>query len=149
MRTTSIFSCVITIISNFMTFYETFCCSNIYFQFCFYKYNRFLHFHMVSASLLFIISFFFFFKFIFITCSLKDSKNLSIESFLLHIILIFYSFKWRYCRRWKTWWNLFTYFCSRWMFGIIFISIIFCYYTFKICINNKWCFIGFLILIKF
>ena len=45
--------------------------------------------------------------------------------------------------------DIVVYFCCRWIFRIIFIPINLFYYTFKICINNKWCFIRFLILIKF
>ena len=64
----------------------------------------------------------------------------------VHIMLNFYASKWRYCRHWKTWWNMFAYFCCRWIFRIIFTLF---NYPFKICINNKWCFIRFLILMKF
>ena len=43
---------------------------------------------------------------------------------------------------------MFTYFWCRWIFRIIFTSINLFYYTLKICINNKRCFIRLLILIK-
>ena len=45
--------------------------------------------------------------------------------------------------------NMFAYFCCRWVFRIIFPSINFFYSTLKICINNEWCFVRFLVLIKF
>ena len=45
--------------------------SNINFQIFLYKCNRFLHFHMIPAALLLIISFFLF-RIIFIACSLKN-----------------------------------------------------------------------------
>ena len=32
-------------------------------------------------------------------------------SYLVHIMLIFYAFKWKYCRHWKTWWNMSIYVC--------------------------------------
>ena len=50
---------------------------------------------------------------------------------------------------WKTWCNMFTYFCCEWTFRIIFTSINLFYYIVMIRLNNKWCFIMFLILIKF
>ena len=58
-------------------------------------------------------------------------------------MLIFYTSKWRYCRHWKTWWNMFVYFCWRWILSIIFTSTNLVYHTFKIWINNKWYFIRF------
>ena len=54
MCSTSIFSCITIMISNFIIF---FCLSNNYCQTFLYKYNRVLHFHMVSAALLLIILF--------------------------------------------------------------------------------------------
>ena len=60
-----------------------------------------------------------------------------------------YAFQWRYCRHWKTWWNIFICFFCRRIFRVIFTSINpFCH-TLKICINNKWSLIGSLVLIKF
>ena len=59
--------------------------------------------------------------------------------------LIFYAYKLKYCRNW---WNMFAYFCYRWIFRIIFTSINLFYYTFKISTNNKWYYIRFLILIN-
>ena len=67
MCSVSIFSCIVTISSSFMIFF-------IFQIFLFYKYKRFLGFHMISALLLLIISFFK--KIIFITCSLKYSQNI-------------------------------------------------------------------------
>ena len=66
-----------------------------------------------------------------------------------YMMLIFYASTWRYYRHWKTWWNMFACFCCRWIFRIIFTSSNLFYYTLKICTNNKWYFIRFLILIKF
>ena len=110
--------------------------SNIRFQFLLYKYSRFLHLHMIPAALLLITLLFFMLKWIiFITCFLENSQN-----------FIFHSSKWRYCKHWKTWWNIFAYSCCRWIFRIIFTSIRLFYYAFKICTNNKWYFIKFLIL---
>ena len=43
---------------------------------------------------------------------------------------------------------MFTYFCCRCFFRIIFTSINLCYKRIRICINNKWCFIKFSVLIK-
>ena len=59
MRSTSIFSCIIT---------------NIYFQIFIYKYQRLLHFHMVPADLLIITSFFLF-EINYFDCSLKNLQN--------------------------------------------------------------------------
>ena len=110
--------------------------SNIRFQFLLYKYSRFLHLHMIPAALLLRTLLFFMLKWIiFITCFLENSQN-----------FIFHSSKWRYCKHWKTWWNIFAYSCCRWIFRIIFTSIRLFYYAFKICTNNKWCFIRFLTL---
>ena len=64
----------------------------------------------------------------------------------IHIMHIFYASKRKCCRHWKTWWNMFTYFWCRWILRIIFTAINLSYYTLKICINNKWCFIRFLIM---
>ena len=38
-------------------------------------------------------------------------------------MLIFYVFKWLYCRHWKVWWDMFTNFGCEWIFRIIFTSI--------------------------
>ena len=40
---------------------------------------------------------------------------------------------------------MFNYFCCKWFYRIIFTSISLFYQRFKICINNEWCFIGFLV----
>ena len=36
-----------------------------------------------------------------------------------YIMLVFYVSKSRYCRHWKTWWNMFACFCCRWIFRIL------------------------------
>ena len=80
---------------------------------------------------------------------LRIHKTFSCNLYLyIHHVLIFYASNWRCCRNWKTWWNVLAYFCCKWIFRIIFASINL-YYSLKICLNNKWCFIRFLILIKF
>ena len=87
MHATSVFPCIITKISIFTTFFYF---SNIYFQILLDKYNRFLHFHMISVALLLIASFFFFLKLIiFMTCSLKNSQNLSMQSLPLYTSSLF------------------------------------------------------------
>ena len=47
------FTCLMTMISNNIYYLQ-----HIYFQSSFYKYNRFLHFHIIPANYLLIISFF-------------------------------------------------------------------------------------------
>ena len=68
-------------------------------------------------------------------------------SISVYTMLILYASKWRYCRHWKTWRNMFVYFSCGWVFRIVFTLINLFYCSFKICVNNKWCFIRFLILI--
>ena len=94
---TSIFSCVVTMFANFIL--------KIYLEFCLFKYNKFLHFHMISAVRFLISSFFF--------------SNISYSLYLC----FFYAFELHYCRYWKTWCNMFTYFSCRFIFMIIFLSI--------------------------
>ena len=98
---------------------------------------------MISNFVIFFICHIFIFKFLF-----TNTTDFYIFTWFLQL-LIFYACKWWYCRHQKTWWNMFAYFCCEWIFRIIFTSINLFYYTFKICINNKWCFIWYLILIKF
>ena len=54
----------------------------------------------------------------------------------IYIMLIFHASKQRCCRHWKTWWNMFAYFCCRWIFKIIFPFINFLWYALKICVMN-------------
>ena len=84
----------------------------------------------------------------FIASSLKNSQNFFITSLPLYISWYFSMLLKKYCRHWKTWWNMFTYFWCKWIFRIIFTSINLFYSTLKISINNKCCFIRFLILTK-
>ena len=67
-----------TSIFPFMTmisfFYNIFHLSNIYFQIFIYKYNRFLHFLIIPATLLLITSFFPF-RIVFISCSPTNSQK--------------------------------------------------------------------------
>ena len=81
MCSTSIFPCVITMISNFTIFFYL---SHIHFEIVLYKYNRFLHFHMIPAVFFLITSFFLFKINYSIACSLKDSQNFFIQSLALY-----------------------------------------------------------------
>ena len=79
------------------------------FSIFFYKYKTFLHFQMIPSALL-LITFFILLKLIiFLACSLKNSQNIFIQSFPLYtsclfsiIMLVFYTFRWWYCRHSKT-----------------------------------------------
>ena len=77
MYNTSLFPCIMTMMSNFSIFFILkifiLCILCIHIFLC--KYNRLLHFYMIPAALLFIIHFFLK-KIIFMKCSLKDSQNL-------------------------------------------------------------------------
>ena len=120
------------------------------FKFFFTNITDFLHFHMIHAALLLII--YFFLKKI--NCfhwvlSKRFTKRFPTIFTSLYIMLISYASRWRYSRHWKAWWNIFTYFCCSWISLIIFTFINLFYYTFKICVINKWCFVRFLILINF
>ena len=85
---------------------------------------------------------FFFLKWIiFIVCSLKASQK-------EHLILIFYTIKYPYLRNWIPARNMLKHFCCEWFFKIIFTSIYSFNQRFKICINDRWCLIKFLVLIK-
>ena len=64
------------------------------------------------------------------------------------IILIFYTIKCPDSRHWKSAGNMFTCFCYRKVFRMLFTSIYFLYQRFKICLNNRWSVIRFLVLIK-
>ena len=81
MCSTSIFPCIMTMISNFAIFFYL---SNICFQIFLHKYNNFLYFHMIPAALLLIISFFFLFKTNYFHC-LKIYKNFSGNLYLMLI----------------------------------------------------------------
>ena len=86
MRSTSIFLCITTIVSKFVFFLSF----TYLFSFFSYKYNRFLHFHMILSPLLLITSFFpIFKKFIFIVCSLKCSQNAFIQFLPLYTACLF------------------------------------------------------------
>ena len=143
MYSTSIFTCIMTMMSTFMIFSSL---AYLY-SICFYKYNRFLHFDMIPVVLLLITSFFLFkinyLLFIFLLrihetfwCSLytrihhayflcfqiiklQKLKNL-MEC--VHLLLLQMNFQ--------------DYFYIHQPF------------LFKIFINNKWCSIGFQVLIK-
>ena len=86
MRSTYIFPCIMAMISNFAIFYL----AHIRFQICLYRYNRLLHFHIITAALLLITSFFLFLKLIiFIVCSLKKLQNFFMQSLLLYTSCLF------------------------------------------------------------
>ena len=82
---------------------------------------------------------------LFSLCSLLSIyKTFSCNLFLtVYIMLFLYDSKLRYCTHWKTWWKIFAYFCCSQILRIVFTSIINFYYTFWICINNKWCLLRF------
>ena len=73
---TSIFSCVVTMFANFIL--------KIYLEFCLFKYNKFLHFHMISAVCFLISSFFFSNITISVACS--HSQSFFIQSLPLFFL---------------------------------------------------------------
>ena len=87
MHSISIFPCIMTMISIFPIFliFQIFIVK-VFFT----NITDFLHFHMIPAALLLIISFFFFLELIiFIACSLKDSQNFFIQSLPLYASCLF------------------------------------------------------------
>ena len=94
---------------------------NICYQIFPYKYNRFFHFNIIPAALLLIASFFN--QLYLLRAVLKTHETFSCNLYLYIHHAFFYVFKWWYCRHWKTWWNIFSYFCCEWTFRIIFIFI--------------------------
>ena len=79
---------------NFLGLSIYFFLSNIYFQIFLCICNRFLHFHMILAALLFIVSFFFLKLIIFIACSLKNSQTFYAIFTSVHIMIVFHASKW-------------------------------------------------------
>ena len=75
LRSSSIFPCIMTI-SLALRYSLSF---TYLFPNLFYKYNRFLHFHLILAALLLITSFFFLKLIMFITSSVKHSQNFFIH----------------------------------------------------------------------
>ena len=67
-------------------------------------------------------------------------QNISMQSLPLYTSIYIH---------WKIRWNMLTYFCCGLIFRIIFTSISLFNETFKICKNNKWWLIRFMVLIKF
>ena len=99
----------------------------------------------------FVNNFIFFLKkwIIFFTRSLKNSQIFFIQSLPLYTLCLFFMLlNDDIVDIEKLDGNISTYFCCRWIFRIVFTSISLFYYTLKICMNNKWCFIRLLILIK-
>ena len=87
MRSTTLFPCIMTMISNFTVFFifEIFI-----FNFFLYKYNRFLRFHMIAAAFLIKAPFFFCLKLvIFIACFFKNSQNFFMQSLPLYRSFLF------------------------------------------------------------
>ena len=136
MRITSIFSWIMTMISNFPI-------SNANITII----SAFSYDPLSS----FVNNFnFLFFELIPLLCALlRICKTFSCNLCLCIDILIFYGFKWQYCRHWKTWWNIFTYFFLNEFSGLFLHPSIFSIKPFRICIKSKWCFFKFLISIKF
>ena len=87
-------------ISNFRKFYIFYL---FIFKFFFTNFSS-QNFCLFIWPLLFICNFIFFFLklIIFIARSLKDSQNFHTIFTSKYIMLIFYIFKWWYCRHWKT-----------------------------------------------
>ena len=108
MCSTSIFSCVMTMISNFRIFF--------FFQIFIFKFffTNIIDFCIFIWFLCFFINNFIFFLLkliIFIVCSLKNSQNFFMQSLPLYTSCLFsYASKEKYCRHWKVWWNMFAYF---------------------------------------
>ena len=144
MRSTCIFFCIMTMVFNFTIFFILKCLFSIFF----YKY-RLLHFHMILAALVVIT--FFVFKINYFHCVLSEEFTKFFHAIFtsVYIMLIFYASNWRYCRHWKTWLNMFPYFRCGLIFRNIFTSINLFFYTLRIYINNKCCFIRCLIYTKF
>ena len=126
---TTIFPCIMAMISNFTIFlmFHIFI-----FKFFFTNIADFTFFYCSWCYFINQIIFFILELIITIVCYVKDSQKFFMQSFpvyimyissYVYIIFIFYIFKWRYCRHWKTWWNMFFYFCCEWTFRIIFTSI--------------------------
>ena len=109
----SILPCIMKMISNFTIFFI--------FQIFIFIFEvllaniRFLNFHMILAALLLITSFFFYFKInYFHWVFYCFSQNFFMHCLLLYIsCLSYHTSKGRYCRHWKTWWNMLTYFWCR------------------------------------
>ena len=124
--------------------------SNIYFQVFLDKYNKFLHFRVIPSALM-LIATVFLKLIVFIACSMKNSQNVFMQPLTLNTTCLFSTLvNERIVDIEKpAWWNMLAYFRFRQIFRNIFTSINIFYHTLKICINNKWYFIRFLILIKF
>ena len=107
MRSPSIFPCIMTMISNFTTFFIF----RIFFSIFLYKYNKFLNFQLIRTALLLTTSFFFpFLKLVFFIAWSPKTKLFHAIFTSVNTMLIFYAFNWRHCRHWKTWGNMFPYF---------------------------------------
>ena len=109
----SILPCIMKMISNFTIFF-IFYLSNIYFYFLSFvsKYKIFEFSYDSCCS--FVNNFIFNFKIIFIGCSIKNSQNFFMHCLPLYIsCLSCHTSKGRYCKHWKTWWNMLTYLWCR------------------------------------
>ena len=140
MCSTYIFACIMTLISNFMII---FIFQIFFFLIFLYKYKRFLYFRMIPAALLLMTSFFSPLRVFW-----KIHQNFFIQSLPLHLSCLFSMFL-----------NddiididiikLDVHLLLLWINFQNYLYIHQIFLTFKICLNSKWCFIGFLILIKF
>ena len=89
---------------------------------------------------------FFFSKLIIFVLSWWFTKLFHVIFYSVHIMLIFHTSNCLYCRHWIPTGTMFTYFCFTWFFKIIFTFIYYFNQILKICINNRWCLIRFLLL---
>ena len=106
---------------------------------------------MIPAALLLITSLFFFLKLIIlIVCSFKDSQNYFMQYLSLYTSFIFSMYS-NDCilniEKCDGKFSL-TFVVDELLFRFILIYINLCYYKLKICINNKWGFMKFLILMQ-
>ena len=109
-----IFPCIMIMVFNFTNIFITLRLFFLWFIFKFFFTNLpnfcifiwlMLHFHVAKS----------------LHPLLKIQKTFSYNFYLC--MLVFYVFKWWYCRHWKTWRNMSMYFCCRWIGRIIFTSI--------------------------
>ena len=88
----------------------------------------------------------FLFKINYLYCMLSLWFTKYFHTIFTSVHIIFHVFKWQYCRHYRIWWNIFTYF---WTIKIIFTFIYYFNQRFEIYINNnRWSLIRFLALIK-
>ena len=136
MSNTSVFSFITTI---FPYFTIIFICSVFIFKLCFANVTVFFSLNSLPVS---VIIFSFSKLIVFIVCCYAIFST-------VYIILIFYAIRCPYSRFLISARNMiFTCFCCRWSFRIIFAPIYFLNWRFKIHNNNRWYLIRFLVLTK-